>query len=706
LYGVANVIDAELEFFANSKKRIDTCMNYTRPSLAVILEPIKKAFLDAKDRSVKLRYLTEITHDNIAACKELLTIVDELRHLDGIKGNFMVSETEYLAPVILFEKGEIAPQAVYSNLKEVVEQQQYIFDSFWIKAMDAEERIKEIEEGRVIHYETKVLKNQEEIGNKIKELLDHSNELLVCVRYGGLQLGYSRFLDLGKELMDKHRKGEHKGIRLVTTAIDRDSAELVKMLLDFGIQIREIKNMPPMNFSVTDKELHATIDDMEDGNMVQSVLVSNEPLYVNHFGSVFEKLWENASDTRARMASVDEGVEMPDIEVIPNASIAREFYLNAVKNAHEEIMIMFPTTNAFLRQYKMGAAQLAKESAQKRKVKVRILMPKHESTEQSVRSLTEDRSPYSNYYIDIRYIEQTVLDTQATFLVVDRKVSLVMEIRDDSKTTFDEAIGLSTYSNSKAGVLSYVAIFENLWKQTELYEEIKKAHEQLKLHAKAQKEFINIAAHELRTPIQPILGLSQILLSKTGSIQENNELLDTINRNAKRLSRLTDDILDVTKIESKSLELKKERFNLNNIIINAIDDIILGKDLVNSSNVQLLYEPKDIVLEADKGRMTQVFSNLISNAIKFTKKGTITIATKIDEGNNQTIISVKDTGQGIDPEILPRLFSKFAAKSETGTGLGLFISKSIVEAHDGKIWAENNADGKGAKFSFSLPIKG
>ena len=104
--------------------------------------------------------------------------------------------------------------------------------------------------------------------------------------------------------------------------------------------------------------------------------------------------------------------------------------------------------------------------------------------------------------------------------------------------------------------------------------------------------------------------------------------------------------------------------------------------------------------------MSQVFSNLISNAIKFTKKGTITIATKIDEGNNQTIISVKDTGQGIDPEIWPRLFSKFAAKSETGTGLGLFISKSIVEAHDGKIWAENNADGKGAKFSFSLPIKG
>src|SRR6266516_3783544 len=312
--------------------------------------------------------------------------------------------------------------------------------------------------------------------------------------------------------------------------------------------------MPPMNFSVTDKEIHATIDDMEDGNMVQSVLVSNEPLYVNHFRSVFEKLWENASDTRARMASVDEGVEMPDIEVIPNASIAREFYLNAVKNAQEEIMIMFPTTNAFLRQYKMGAAQVAKESAQKRKVKVRILMPKHESTEQSVRSLTEDISPYSNYHIEIRYIEQTILDTQATFLVVDRKVSLVMEIRDDSKTTFDEAIGLSTYSNSKAGVLSYVAIFENLWKQTELYQQIKEsntrleaaneqlasANEQLKIHHTMQQEFVNIAAHELRTPIQPILGLSQMLRLKI----KNSEYVDSLNiivRNAMRLQRLTED---------------------------------------------------------------------------------------------------------------------------------------------------------------------
>ena len=147
LYGVDNVIDVELGFFANSKKRIDTCMNYTRPSFAVILESIKKAFLDAKNRGVKLRYLTEITHYNLAASKELMTVVDELRHLDGIKGNFMLSEKEYLAPVILFEKGKVASDIICSNVKEILDQHHYMFDTLWNKAISAQRRIKELDEG-------------------------------------------------------------------------------------------------------------------------------------------------------------------------------------------------------------------------------------------------------------------------------------------------------------------------------------------------------------------------------------------------------------------------------------------------------------------------------------------------------------------------------------------------------------------------------
>src|SRR5947208_9718948 len=169
LKGTQNVIDAEVQSFSKAQTRVDTYMNYTRPPLAIGLDPIRKAFLQSKDRGIYLRYITEITKENLSYCKELIKIVDELRHLDAIKGNFMVSESEYIAPLILFEHGKIAPQAVYSNIKEVVEHQQYVFDNFWNNAIPAEERMKEIEEGRIIHYVTKVLRNEDEIANKIKD---------------------------------------------------------------------------------------------------------------------------------------------------------------------------------------------------------------------------------------------------------------------------------------------------------------------------------------------------------------------------------------------------------------------------------------------------------------------------------------------------------------------------------------------------------
>jgi signal transduction histidine kinase len=233
------------------------------------------------------------------------------------------------------------------------------------------------------------------------------------------------------------------------------------------------------------------------------------------------------------------------------------------------------------------------------------------------------------------------------------------------------------------------------------------ANEKLMLHDKMQQEFIDVAAHELRTPIQPILSLTQILHSKIKDSQQQ-EFLDIVYRNAKRLNKLSEEILYVTRLETQTLELKKEQFNLNDIILNAMDDIVLSNDF-SSKNLQLLYEPHDILLKADKSRIAEVISNLLSNATKFTQKGTITInvENKTNEKNtikNWVVVSVKDTGQGIDINILPRLFTKFASKSYHGTGLGLFISKGIVEAHLGKIWAKNNVDGVGATFSFSLPI--
>jgi signal transduction histidine kinase len=229
-------------------------------------------------------------------------------------------------------------------------------------------------------------------------------------------------------------------------------------------------------------------------------------------------------------------------------------------------------------------------------------------------------------------------------------------------------------------------------------------YEELKEADKMKDEFINIAAHELRTPIQPILSMADLLKSKSTNKQDQ-ELLNITIRNAKRLQGLADNILDASKIESRSLELKLGLYDLNDIIINVINDLVLDKNFTNKNGVKLMYEPETIYVNVDKVRLSQVMSNLLNNAIKNTSEGSITVeALNID---SKAVVSVRDTGKGIDPELYPKLFTKFATKSPTGgTGLGLFISKSIIEAHGGKIWVENNPSGYGlgTVFKFTLPL--
>ena len=308
-------------------------------------------------------------------------------------------------------------------------------------------------------------------------------------------------------------------------------------------------------------------------------------------------------------------------------------------------------------------------------------------------------------------------------LVIDIFGQIIMSY---SATSFDTAHNVSHILKDAAYFVNIIGLALSSIQYNEKLKEanrnliereeiIRSQYEKLKESDKMKVQFINVAAHELRTPIQPILGLSEFIRPKVND--KEREYMDVIIRNAKRLQRLTENILDVTKIESQSLKLDKERFNLNDIIINSLDDIILNREFknkridANSGYIKLLYRPKDIFVEADRIRMTQVIYNLLNNAIKFIQeKGSITITTEKED--NHILVSVKDTGSGIDSEILPQLFSKFASKSFQGTGLGLFISKGIIEAHGGKIWAENNnhdnnsiADAiKGSTFYFTLPI--
>ncbi|HYZ49817.1 MAG TPA: HAMP domain-containing sensor histidine kinase, partial [Nitrososphaeraceae archaeon] len=642
LYGVENAVGRGVYFMSNVKKRMDIYFDHRAPSIVVEVPEYRNGYIDVRKRGGKIRAFTEITKENIKYCKELMKLVDELRHLNGVKGGLAVSETEYMATTVL-EEAKPLTQVIYSSVEEVVQQGQYIFDTLWNTAIPAEQKIREIEEG-LESIRTRILENEDQITEQIQDLNNRADHLSICSNLAGMEMSYKLFFDTYRNIVNKFRKedekdGEFNRLRWLTN-VDKESMELVKLFLEAGFQIRHIRNMLPINFGVSDKEVAIRIEKSQGGKVNQSFLISNEPLYVSHFNSLFEEGWKNGIDASERIRDIEAGLDSANIEIIQNPKEAIKRAWSYVKTSRSNVSVVFPTANAFRRQKDMGLLQLLKEATEQRGVQIRILVP---ASEQTMSSINEAMNICP--LVDFRIAEGN-LRTQITLVLIDNEHCMIVELKDDTRDNSYTAAGLSTYSNSKSIILSYASIFEILWKQNELYE-------QLKIHDKMQREFIDVAAHELRTPIQPILGLTQVLQSAMKN--DNNvsnvhyqELLDPIVRNAKRLKQLTEDILDVTKIESQSLQLQKELLNVNEVLLAVLADYgsSVKKISVNNTNVKITLNCKDdVFVMADRSRLYQVFANLLNNAIKFTDEGSITISVqKIRDVNEEAMVSVKDTG--------------------------------------------------------------
>jgi two-component system, OmpR family, sensor histidine kinase VicK len=543
------------------------------------------------------------------------------------------------------------------------------------------------------HYESKIIDNSDEIIKEIYHLTVNSNRLDSCLTSGGMNYSHKYLFDINKKLLYRQKRGEHKGLRYVTN-INNENVKVAKLYLDYGIQIKHLSNSLPLSFDVSDKKIAVTIDKTVEGKVVQSLLISDDPQYLKHFSIFFQELWNSGIDARERIREIEEGAEPSKIEIIKSPKDAVTLSFELIKSAKQEILRIYPSVNQFRRQVRIGILHLFKDALD-RDISIKVLVPGDKKQINEIIKEIQLALPQ----LEVRSLDKS-LQTQMGILVVDRKESVIIELKDDTKDTYYDAAGLAAYSNSKPIALSYASIFETLWKQEELYE-------RLKAYNTMQRELINITAHELRTPIQPILGLSQVLLSEKMDRQHSEELLHVINRNAERLQRLAEDILDVTKIESQNLNLKTHKFNLNDLILNIISDPN-DQIAIQQGHRKMIFTAKDNVnIRGDKGRISQVLYNLLSNAIKFTEEGdSIVISIEQKKGIEKiVVVSVKDTGTGIESVMFPRLFTKFASRSEGGgTGLGLYISKSIIEAHGGKIWAENNPSGKGATFAFSLPV--
>jgi two-component system sensor histidine kinase VicK len=619
-YGFPDADNAILQFIHRTKLKIDCCVSSITPSVIIEVDVIKKKRMDSvKSKGIKLRYVTEITKDNINYVKEMLTFSD-IRHLDGLKGNFEVSdEKEYVTFATLY-KGQPISHLLFSNVPEIVEQQQFIFDSFWNRAIPAEQKIKEIEEGIV----------------------------------------------------------------------------------------------PPITTVFSDYK----------------------------------------------------------------AALEKEF--DMIKNATKEIQILYSTVNAFHLQKNNGTMQLLKNMAEQYKdLKIRILTPIDSSIKQFL----------SLHFLDKYYSNIQIQDIAPSFnikiktLVVDRKESLVMELKHMREEKVTASIGFSIYSNSEPTVLSYASIFEVLYNQSILFQ-------QLKQEDNIKSEFINVAAHELRTPIMPILNGMEIMEEKLGERKEEfKREMDIITRNALRLQTLAESILQVSRIESGSFSINIQNdIDIHFLISQVIEDIekkYAYTDKVNRVSIIFLphvekREKKEkgkkennnqnssFYIDCDSQKISQVIFNLLDNAMKFTAEGKIIVSTTINElansidnnlssnpdddsqkyydgnntyhknknkdnfegndkdytiyenrnGNGNSItVTVQDTGIGINPNIKDKLFEKFATKSKQGTGLGLYLSKKIIEAHGGIIWFEDSNGNKninlyydnqkqkmGTIFRFTLPI--
>ena len=713
------------KFWSKAKNRIDVAAESLWPSVVMDYEPFKKIISDAAPSSssrnkCQIRIITEITKDNTKHCKQLMQFC-QLYHCNGVKSNLAINDNQnFLSWINIDKLSDLS--FIYSNEKEIVEQQTYLFESLLSKAIPAQLKIREIEEG-IEPENTEFFYGAEATTSAILEWMSRLGKMDAVVD------PIAPSVAMGLEpLRNAYISARKRGVKIQwVTEITKDNVRYCKEAMNLEIEIRHLDGIKG-NFVVSEN-VYVAAATLEEAKPVPIWMRSTVKMFREQQQYVFDTLWNKAIPAEHRINEIEKNIPAERTEVVSDPHGIESFYKNIINNAEQEIMLILPTTvDTFANEKRIAIIDSLKESA-KRNVKIRILVHSNRedydtAQEQDINNNLRPKGILVNQ-LSIRPIQEAQGHEgeeegdgmrRVITVIADNKTSLVIELKNDEKENFVDAIGSAVLSTGKALASSYARIFESLWQEAGLSAKLRESD-------KMQREFINIAAHELRTPIQPILGAAELMefefQNDSEKVEVSKEDVEIIIRNASRLGRLSSDILELARIESSGLNLHKSRFNIREIISKALIDAKGQIQTENnnedsssssrSSNVNLHYEPRDIVVYADKDRISQVVYNLLSNAIKFTKRdsgGDIYLTTEKDNNNNSLIVTVKDTGSGIDPEIMPRLFTKFATKSDRGTGLGLFLSKNIVEAHGGKIWAENNNSsyGNGATFTFVLPM--
>ena len=610
LYGVENALSYGKKFMDNAKVKMDITFDHHAPSIVIKIPLYYEGYKDILKRGGKIRCITEINKDNKDYCKELLNIVSELRHLDGLKGGIAINESEYMATTVLKEEQPLT-EVIYSNAKEVVSQNQYIFDTFWNNAIPAIKKIKEIEEG----------------------------------------------------------------------------------------------------------------------------------------------------------------IEIEFVKVINDALKARDLYIKNLKSSTKELLLLIPSNMIYAIKKEIGFFEIINMLSNKLDFKIMVLL--YQATEatsynQEIDFILSNKKIKGNTHIKTLEKDNIFKSLNRTAIaIIDRKLAMVLELKDNLSKNFGSSIVFSIYSNNKIFVSSYISIFESLWKYIDLIKKLKETEKELKNHENnlekqiqyktqnlsrineelkqlnkeferkekelkktnrelienenKKEEFISMIAHELRSPLVPIKGYTEMLLisKKMGQLTDiQKKALQSIYRNVNKQESLVEDILDVYKLDLGKIILTKQNVSIANMFTNVLNDL---KSILEEKQISIITEmnTKSIVY-CDQKRIEQVLSNLIKNSIDFVpeKNGKIILVAKetkeTKKERNKTYYSsnimftIQDNGPGIPHDKIGNLFKKFyqmdtsATRKHTGTGLGLVICKGLIEAHSGRIWIDNNHK-DGFKIMFSIP---
>ncbi|MCL5068173.1 MAG: HAMP domain-containing histidine kinase, partial [Thaumarchaeota archaeon] len=589
---------------------------------------------------------------------------------------------------------------------DLVSQADQIFEVMWRSATPAAARIAEIKQGRP-HIVTRVIRDPQEILSETRRMAFSSKSYSVSSVSGGLLYAHNYAFSDFKNILERYRKGEHEGVRWLTT-IDKTCLEVAKQFVELGMQIRHVPNVPTESFGFSEKEVGVTVSRMEGGRLNSSALFSNDQMYIEHYESLFQQLWEDGLDAEVRIKQIEQGIDEPEIRIIRNKNEIQTLYLDLVNNAKNEIMLLLPSTNASSREAQIGVVNALLSAGSDRGVKIRILAPQPLLSRSDKKGQTQVRGLF-----ETKLIPEAISPDTVTVLILDGTTSLILELVDDSSPDFKQAIGVATYSTRGSTVRANLRFFERIWEAVEEKEREQMLVESERRSRREAELLQDILTHDIRNFNQASRTGTEFILEQIKGRTELESVANTVIRAIDGSTSLIDKakelgmILSTGKKELRPVDLT-ESINRSLLLVRESSPGKLIKEtrkIVSSAGSS----PKEVQVLADD-LIDEIFTNLFSNSVKFSRGPTVSLDILIEEKvmdeesskQNFWQVTITDNGPGISSNDVSSIFQRYS-KGQKGSGLGLSIVQALVSTYGGSVHVHNRADGStGAVFEVNL----